>query len=282
MEGHPLSFHIDQSSFKRLAAHTLSICLLISAFVATPALGQNHLQMTDGAGLPGTDVPVTLELTSDFALLGWSFGICVDPAELTPLAAQASPGILALNPEFDESQLTAEGIGNGLILSFDPLQTLAPQAGFAIYESTFTLVGAAGTQAAVDLCETIGIPPIELVFSGPGMPFEVQPTTTSGTITIETPMTGDPQFLRGDCNSDATFNIADGIALLDALFGGGAAPTCDLACDTNDDETINIADAINILDVLFGGMGDTIPAPSDACGVDPSPASLSCAMGPCP
>ena len=264
---------------KPLGAASMIFALMVT--LAPVAVAQNHLQVTDGAGPPGGDVTLSVEMTNDFDILGWSFGLCIDTAVLTASSAGISPDIAALNPEFNDSQVTADGVGLGLVLSFDPLQTIAPQAGLSVFEATFTLDGPDGTVTSVTVCDTIGTPPIDIIFGGPVIT-EVEPTSTPGTITIEMIVVIEPEFRRGDCNSDATFNIADGIILLEALFAGGIQPTCDLACDTNDDETINIADAIFVLDVLFGGMGAIIPEPAAGCGTDPTTGSLTCVMGPCP
>ncbi len=95
---------------------------------------------------------------------------------------------------------------------------------------------------------------------------------------ITTP-TGEPEFVRGDCNGDGSVNIADAIGLLNLLFAGGSI-TCADACDTNDDGSINIADAIALLNTLFGG--GTIPGPS-TCGPDSTPDGLDCDVyAPCP
>jgi hypothetical protein len=86
-------------------------------------------------------------------------------------------------------------------------------------------------------------------------------------------------FVRGDVNVDGAVNIADAIALLSHLFGGGGDLDCDDAGDGNDDGAINIADAIAILSHLFGGAGD-LPDPFGACGIDPSDDALDCASFP--
>ena len=88
-----------------------------------------------------------------------------------------------------------------------------------------------------------------------------------------------PQFRRGDANLDGTFNIADAIRILDALFGTPSTPLgCDDAGDANDDGTLNIADAISALGSLFSGNPPP-PAPGpDFCGLDPTDGdALDCA-----
>ncbi len=78
--------------------------------------------------------------------------------------------------------------------------------------------------------------------------------------------------MRGDCNADASINIADAIALLGYLFGGASEPVCLEACNGNDDGDVNIADAVAILGHLFAGAGP-LPAPHPDCGSDPTPSS---------
>lgn len=103
------------------------------------------------------------------------------------------------------------------------------------------------------------------------------------TVDFTPPGGGDPEFGRGDCNSDATFNIADAVAGLGILFAGDPAPTCVDACDANDDGAFDIGDMIYILANLFSG-GAAIPAPAPGtCGVDPTADGLDCAsFSPCP
>jgi hypothetical protein len=89
-------------------------------------------------------------------------------------------------------------------------------------------------------------------------------------------------FVRGDCNIDGALDIGDVITTLDALFSGGAPPSCQKACDSNDDGALDIADAIHALAHLFSG-GAPPPAPSGGCGSDPTPDALTCAAyGLCP
>lgn len=92
-----------------------------------------------------------------------------------------------------------------------------------------------------------------------------------------------PTFGRGDCNADGSFNIADAIFLLAALFSGGQPGTCTDACDSNDDGSVNIADAIYALAALFsGGPPPANPSPG-TCGEDLTTDSIDCAsFAPCP
>jgi hypothetical protein len=88
----------------------------------------------------------------------------------------------------------------------------------------------------------------------------------------------DPQFLRGDANSDGSFDISDVVSGLDYLFQAQAVP-CLVALDSNDDETVDIADSIYSLDALFGGGPSPWP-PYQQCGVDETTGPLGCGSFP--
>ncbi|MFN0060052.1 MAG: hypothetical protein ACKVX7_16465 [Planctomycetota bacterium] len=91
-------------------------------------------------------------------------------------------------------------------------------------------------------------------------------------------------FIRGNCNNDASFNIADAIFLLNALFVAPAVFGCQDACDANNDGLLNIADAVAMLNALFVVPAVPLAPPYPGCGVDPaSPAdALTCISTPCP
>jgi hypothetical protein len=83
-----------------------------------------------------------------------------------------------------------------------------------------------------------------------------------------------PEFLRGDANSDGTFDISDVVSGLGYLFQGQTVP-CLVSLDSNDDEMVDISDSIFSLEALFGGGPAPWP-PYQQCGVDQTPGSLGC------
>ncbi|MFN0058409.1 MAG: dockerin type I domain-containing protein [Planctomycetota bacterium] len=90
-------------------------------------------------------------------------------------------------------------------------------------------------------------------------------------------------FVRGDCNTSGSINIADAVALLNGLFvPGSVLGTCLDACDGNNDGMVNIADAVYVLNYLFVPGSPPPPAPFPGCGPDPTPDALTCsAFGSC-
>ena len=104
-------------------------------------------------------------------------------------------------------------------------------------------------------------------------PADVRVTTPFGEVTVtagfhyETVAVA--RFIRGDCTGEGGINITDGVALLNFLFMGGAAPPCREACNMDDGNDLNISDGIAVLNFLFlGGPGPAPPYP--ACGPDVS------------
>ncbi|MFQ5654313.1 MAG: DUF1028 domain-containing protein [Planctomycetota bacterium] len=85
-----------------------------------------------------------------------------------------------------------------------------------------------------------------------------------------------PRFLRGDCNPDGVFDIADPVRALTFLFLPGLPLACESACDTNDDEALDVADAIYSLEALFTG-GPPPPPPFPGCAAEGTGGSLECA-----
>ncbi|MGE3163896.1 MAG: alkaline phosphatase D family protein [Planctomycetota bacterium] len=90
-------------------------------------------------------------------------------------------------------------------------------------------------------------------------------------------------FVRGDCNRDGAFNVADPIFLTQALFpGSGSTPvtiTCDDSCDANDDGLLDVADPIYSLTAQFAA-GSLPPAPFPFCGADLTEDALGCSEYP--
>lgn len=91
-------------------------------------------------------------------------------------------------------------------------------------------------------------------------------------------MPPDPEFRRGDCNSDGSRNLVDAVFLLSWLFPqGGPPPTlaCVDSCDASDDGGLNLVDVIALLNALFGQPPIPLAGP-DLCGPDPTLDAATC------
>lgn len=99
---------------------------------------------------------------------------------------------------------------------------------------------------------------------------------------LSPPSAPDPQFIRGECNGDGVFDLADGIFTLSFLFAAGSTGPCAAACDGNGDGSVDLGDAIFAFSYLLLG-GSPPPAPFPDCGVDVAGSSLDCLNSPsCP
>jgi hypothetical protein len=92
---------------------------------------------------------------------------------------------------------------------------------------------------------------------------------------------GENAFIRGDCNTSGSVDIADAASVISALFYTGTwkyEPACDKACDANDDGRMDLADSVFLLRYLFrnneGALN--IKPPYPAAGADPTVDKLTC------
>ncbi len=100
---------------------------------------------------------------------------------------------------------------------------------------------------------------------------------------LDSPVATIDQFRRGDVNGDTTFDISDAVFTLAALFiPASPAPECTDATDSNDDGVVDISDAVYSLAALFIPGSPSLPAPTGACGTDPTPDALDCIVSGCP
>lgn len=81
-------------------------------------------------------------------------------------------------------------------------------------------------------------------------------------------------FVRGDANADEAVDISDPVAILIALFQGGASD-CHDALDADDSGLIDITDPILVLNYLFLS-GPPMPPPFPLAGTDPTDDELGC------
>jgi hypothetical protein len=101
-------------------------------------------------------------------------------------------------------------------------------------------------------------------------------------VSLEPPGGGTPAFRRGDADASGAANLTDAIRILNVLFLGIGAISCDDAADADDSGAVNLTDAIRILNVLFLGLGSIPPPGSVDCGIDPVDDGLSaCSYASC-
>ena len=83
-------------------------------------------------------------------------------------------------------------------------------------------------------------------------------------------------FQRGNPNGDVSFDLSDGVFILNFLFLGGDRPDCLDSADADDDGHLTITDGIAVFGFLFFGF-DALPTPGPrGCGLDPSLDDVPC------
>ncbi|MEM7168322.1 MAG: hypothetical protein AAF581_22945 [Planctomycetota bacterium] len=254
----------------------LSAIIASSLFTATASAqlpGNYTLTVADASVLVNETVTVQVTLDSGGPIDAWRYGVCnnatiasvqsVTPGATTMTANNGGP------PTFYTPTLFANGFHVGVVLDIFGGISLPAGSGYTLDVATYDGLAAGTTN--LTLCDTLGNPPISawVVFGG----VTEVPTKQHGSLTVTT--SGQPAFVRGDCNDDGTFNIADAITALGVLFGGTATSDCDDACDSNNDGSFNIADAIAKLGALFSGGADPA-APFPMCGTETDVDTLTC------
>jgi hypothetical protein len=232
-------------------------------------------KMTVGSGAR-IEIPITLD-NPDY-VIGWSFGVCHDPAALSFDSVVAGKDALTANrhgvPDFQMYGTYDTGWTAGVFVNLLGVSILKAGQDQEIAVATYDVVGEIGTRTEITFCENLGAPPIAapvVVHGGDG----VLPARQAGTVDI---VRG---FRRGDSNADGAVDIADGIAVLQGLFAQGPVMTCLKSADANDDGQVDIGDGIYLLQYLFL-YGPLPPAPLDRCGADPTADLLTCdAYPPC-
>ncbi len=228
-------------------------------------------------GADESEVTVTFGSTGD-DLVGWSFGVCHDPASAAILSVGVGPDLDDLDPDFENRTLyPGAGWTCAVLLSFSGGTVLGPGT-YQLYEANYETFGDADSDLGI--CDTIGNPPVPISFAGavpsgggPGMGYvdTIIPTTLTGSV-VPVDVQGD--YIRGDANGEGIVNLADSIFLINWTFQSGPAPSCLRAADSNGDGTLNIADSIWLINYFFLS-GPTPPPPFPTCAFG-SGSPLSC------
>ncbi|MEM7260570.1 MAG: hypothetical protein AAF488_01175 [Planctomycetota bacterium] len=226
----------------------------------------NQLSASNETGLIGGSVDVAVTLSTDAS--AWSAVQCsiqFDDTQLSSTGVSDDTGA-----EYFQVQAGASNeIIFGLVMEFDGMAPIAaPLNGTDVPVATlsFSVSGTAtpGT-TPVAFVDGLGSPAIDnLLIDESGFPSS--PGTNDGSVEL----LDFNEFVRSDCNGDGGTDIADGVYLINFLFGGGPDPICDDACDSNDDSSLDVTDAIYVWNyLLLDGPAPLAPFP--AAGIDPTP-----------
>ena len=182
--------------------------------------------------------------------------------------------VLPFSAEFIQTQLGGNSSGWGIDVLFDTSGTLTQvfhdeTAVVATLETDpMIFAGASGPPLSLGLRWNEFVPGVAIesaiVVGGVSSPPFV---TIDGRLDFFVVPPATP-FRRGDVNGSGIVDIADGIAILNALFLEGSTGPCPRALDANADDGVDLADAITVLAYLFQGA-PPLPAPFPDCGTVP-------------
>ncbi|MEM7165614.1 MAG: dockerin type I repeat-containing protein [Planctomycetota bacterium] len=174
--------------------HNSRIALLIVAFLTAPlaAAGQDPnyvLSVTDAVSTTPGEADVRIVLENNGGVVdGWSFSVCHDNSMITPTQVTIGASLLPPTPPADYLffSCTPDGVRALGIIDISPqgLTTgISPTPSFELAKITYNTHGPVATSTSVDLCDTVGTPPMVtrlVVVPAQG----VTPTVVSGTVTI--------------------------------------------------------------------------------------------------
>lgn len=206
---------------------------------------------------------------------GWAYGLCHDSNALELDQVVDGATTAALMPDFNSVQEQAgSGYTVGVVVDFFGVQALAPGLDQHLNQVTYQVLITSPPMTEVMFCDTLGSPAVETVVVVNGN--SLLPDVVNGLLEIGPQP---PQFIRGECNNDGSFNLPDVVFLLGYLFPPTGTPpvlSCSAACDTNNDSNLSLPDAIVMLNGLFGLPPTPLPEPT-VCGPDPiDPDNVDC------
>ena len=263
--------------------------------------------VADQASLYDLKVHVANTGDASIAILGWSYGVEIDPNELVPVSGAPGADSQALNggagPEFVDYQLDATSAGgakSGIIvggvinLVAPATQKLSIGAGAKRHIDTIKLKsnqsipeGGASRQTVIRFTDQLlSNEPVEAIATkdnGDTIPLDISDTLTltlKGGAPVEQPL-----FIRGDANNDARVDIADGVWIINELFYSGRETQCKAAADSNADGKRDLSDAMYIFQYQLqpGATPSTLfpkpPAPFPNCGTAAGVTFDDCPLG---
>jgi hypothetical protein len=222
----------------------------------------------DNSGLGGT-FPNTTQ--------GFSMGLS-NSAEVTPTGIVLD---LGFDADFAEDSLFANGWTVGVVYSFTGGSTIDFDSDLEIIAASYETGGSmagdeTGTTASLSWSDELGSPAVANVVVVGGGSYAAN--FVDGSIALNPVVTTD--FIRGDANSDARINIADGVWIINELFLNGPSNPCAIANDANNDGSTDAGDAVYIFQYRFTD-GPQPPAPFPSCGQVDGQTPEDCAASSC-
>jgi hypothetical protein len=248
--------------------------------------------------------------SSELAILGWSYGVTIETADVEAISGESGADAAALNggsgPEFvnyildetDGSSLTGITVGGVISLDAPATETLPMPADSMkhidriVLRSVETLAPGTSKITPIGFTDMLGTGN-----TGEPRPVEVLVTLENGdslvpnfedTLDLELFNDGpidEPLFIRGDANNDAIVNIADGVWIINELFYAGPSTACQPAADSNADDKVDLSDAMYVFQWRLqpgaspGSLFPAPPAPFPSCGTADDATFDNCPQG---
>ena len=139
--------------------------------LGTPSVfaGVSTLKITDGVTGVGESTTVEVRLDTTDEVQGWSFGVCHPVEELNLLGATPGSAVTVLNagtgPDFVQVNETLGGVTFGAVICFAQCEVLGPASDLALLEISYMALAPSGTVSVLQLCDTLGTPPVATVLT---------------------------------------------------------------------------------------------------------------------
>lgn len=167
-------------------------CLLLGATLvvcaASPSEAQYVLSIDSAQGIENQTAVVStfLDSSQGIPVQGFSYGLCNNPAEVTPLSTQLGADLAATNggagPDFISEEFFTDGMTVGSVVNLLGNDFLPVSNNNELFQVEYGLNAPAGTTAVLQYCGTLGMPNVLVVVVANGA--TLFPAVTNGSIDI--------------------------------------------------------------------------------------------------
>ena len=146
---------------------TVAVALIMVVVLGRSAMAQSdpnffmHMDSSDVFGGSMFTATAKLDVLQPAEIQGWSFSLCSDPAELTPLSTALGAGTSTVKngspPDFENTNISADAVMNGVVICFTGCASLGQVIDFELLDVSYQVEASVGHTSTVDFC-TAGSP----------------------------------------------------------------------------------------------------------------------------
>jgi len=146
---------------------TVAVALIMVVVLGRSAMAQTdpnffmHMDSSDVFGGSMFTATAKLDVLQPAEIQGWSFSLCSDPAELTPLSTALGAGTSTVKngspPDFENTNISADAVMNGVVICFTGCASLGQVIDFELLDVSYQVEASVGHTSSVDFC-TAGSP----------------------------------------------------------------------------------------------------------------------------